>query len=105
MPINGVVEVFVKTSSGCKVGATFEDNDDHVAFVNQIFPEAMMDFINNEGDPINVAQYDIDIIENRINAFENKILNLNGSVAAKLKAILQFVKNNKDIYEGIKVYV
>ena len=105
MPVNGVIEVFVKTQNGCKVGATFEDNDDHVSFVNQIFPEAMMDFVNKDGDPINVAQYDIDTLESRINTFKIKIANLNGTIIARLNSILEFIKNNKKIYEGIKVYV
>ena len=105
MPVNAVIEVFVKTPNGHKVGATFEDDDDHVSFVNQIFPEAMMDFVNKEGDPISVAQYDIDTLENRINTFKIKFINLNGSITAKLNSILQFIKNNKETYEGIKVYV
>lgn len=87
------------------MGATYEDDDDHVSFVNKIFPEAMMDFVNNDGDLINVAKYDINTIENRINMFKTNIFNLNGSVVARLDSILHFIKNNIDVYEGIKVYV
>ena len=105
MPTNGVIEIFVKTDKGYTVGATFEDDDDHVAFVNIIFPEAMMDFVNSEGDPVKAAKYNIDTIENRINIFKMNTVNLNGTVTARLDSILRFIKNNINVYEGIKVYI
>ena len=105
MPTNGVIEIFVKTDNGHTVGATFEDDDDDVAFVNMIFPEAMMDFVNSEGDPIRVAKYNVDTIEKRINIFKINTFNLNGTVTARLDSILHFIKNNINVYEGIKVYI
>ena len=106
MPIHGVLEIFVKTTKGKhKVGATFEDNDDNVVYISKIFPEAMMEFVNSPGDAINVAQYNVNTIEKRINEFKSAFANVNGSILAKLDAILQFIKNNEEIYEGIKVYI
>ena len=106
MAIHGVVEVFVRCENGKhKVGATFEDNDKDVTFVTKIFPEAVKEFVNSTGDPINVACYEINELELRINKFKSSIVNLNGSVTAKLDAILKFIKNNLNTYVGLKVYI
>ena len=106
MPVHVIVEIFVKTKEGKhKAGATFKDNDDHVVYITKIFPEAVMEFANSEGDPINVAQYNINTIDERINIFKSTFTNVNASILAKLDAISQFIKNNEKIYEGIKVYI
>ena len=104
MSDNAVIEIFVKTKNGkSKVGATFLDNN--VSFVNKIFPEAMMDFISSDGDPVNVAQYDLNTIEERIDLFKSQYICISGTVMARLKAISDYIKNNQDVYQGIKVYI
>lgn len=78
MSVNGVIEVFIKGEDDrCHVGATFLDDDNNVAFINKIFPEAMMDFMSSSGDPIKVARYDLQTIENRM------FLNPNLSIQAE----------------------
>ena len=73
MPIHGVLEIFVRTKEGKhEVGATFEDDDDHLVYISKIFPEAMMEFVNSPGDAINVAQYNVNTIEERINKCKRK---------------------------------
>lgn len=89
--VHGVVEIFVKSNDGkYKVGATYEDDDENVVYINKIFPEAMMDFVNASGDPINVAKYDLNTIKNRICQFKSTFINLNGSVEARLNSIIDF---------------
>ena len=106
MSDNAVIEIFVKTQDGkSKVGATFLDNDPNFRYANKIFPEAMMDFLNESGDPVKVTVYDLNIISKRINIFKSQFININRSILAKLDSILNFVKNNQSIYEGIKVYI
>ena len=106
MSDNAVIEIFVKTTNGkSTVGATFCDDDLNVSFVNRIFPEAIMDFINTEGDPVNVAQYDLNTIKERIDIFKSQYIDVSGSVIARLNAITDYIKNNQTIYQGVKVYI
>ena len=106
MSDNAVIEIFVKTKNGkSTVGATFSDDDPNVSFVNRIFPEAMMDFINTDGDPVNVAQYDLNTIKERINIFKSQYINVSGTVMARLKAITDYIANNQTVYQGVKVYI
>ena len=100
MSSNAVIE-----NGKSRVGATFEDNDENIAFTHQIFTEAMNHFVNTSGDPIKVIPYEPEIIEQRINCFLSNVLNPPRSVSAKLYAILQYIKNNLDIYKGIKIYI
>ena len=106
MSDNAVIEIFVKTTKGkSTVGAMFCDDDLNVSFINRIFPEAMMDFINTEGDPVNVAQYDLNTIKERIDIFKSQYIDVSGSVIARLKALTDYIENNQTIYQGIKVYI
>ena len=105
MAVHGVVEIFVKCQDGKhKVGATFEDNDKDVTFVTKIFPEAVMEFVNSTGDPINVASYEIDDLELRINNFKSSIVNLSGSVSKircdfKIhKKQFKYIRRNKNLH-------
>ena len=65
----------------------------------------MMDFMSASGDPIKVAEYDLQTIENRINTFKSQFINPSGTIIARLNSITKYIKNNKNIYEGIEVYV
>ena len=93
MSTNGVIKIFVKANGNkSKVGATFEDNDENIAFVNRIFPEAVHNFISASGDPINVIPYEVETLQNRINTFLLEYHNPSGSIIVKLDAILNFIK-------------
>ena len=106
MSDNGLMEIFVKTENGkSTVGATFSDDDANVSFINRIFPEAMMDFLNADGDPVNVAVYDLNTIKERIDIFISQYINVSGTVLARLKAIFDYIENNQGVYQGIKVYI
>ena len=103
---NGVIEIFVSTESGkSKVGATFLDNDPNVSYINRLFPEAMMDFLNTTGDPINVAACDLNTIKERIEIFKSQYIDVNGSILARMQSIVDYIENNQTIYQGIKVYI
>lgn len=106
MSTNGVVEIFIKSKEGkSKVGVTFLDEDSDVSYINKIFLEAMMEFVTASDDPIKVAEYDLEVIQTRMNNFKSEFINPSGSIIARLDSILAYIKNNKNIYEGIKVYV
>ena len=96
----------MKTKNGkSTVGATFCDDDPNVSFVNRIFPEAMMEFINTDGDPVNVAVYDLNTIKERIDIFKSQYINVSGTVMARLKTITDYITNNQTVYQGVKVYI
>ena len=106
MSSNAVIEIFCKSKDGkSRVGVIFEDDDRNIAFTHEIFMETMNHFVNTSGDLIEVFPYEPEILKHQINHFLLDILNPPGSISAKLYAILQFIENNSDIYEGIKVYI
>ena len=106
MSDNGVIEIFVKKENGkSTVGATFSDDDPNVSYINRIFPEAMMDFLKTDGDPVNIAAYELNTIKERIELFKSEYINVNRTILARLETILNYIENNQTVYQGIKVYV
>ena len=106
MSDNGIIEIFVKKENGkSTVGATFFDDNPNVSYINRIFPEAMMDFLNTDGDPVNVAAYELNTIKERIELFKSEYIDINGTILARLETISNYIENNQAVYQGVKVYI
>lgn len=94
---NGTIEIFCKTNTGYRIAATFEDDDENVAFIHETFIEAIKHFLKTSGDPVDVFPYLIDVIKEKVNNFISKLYDPPSKVKSRLLSIITFIENNQSI--------
>lgn len=104
---NGIIEVFYNGRLNNNEWATFSDDDENIAFIQELFIEAVLHFIETDGDPIHIYPYTVEEIELRLDNLKKKFLIFPQNLSDRINVIINFIKrkSNENKYLGVKVYV
>ena len=102
---NAIIDIYKKNESNKDVLAgSFEGNDDHCPFIQVLFQEAIHHFATTDGDLSHIFQYSIGKLEKRRDAFLVSYKMASPLVVLHINTI-ECIRNLKDSYWGIKVYI
>ena len=103
---NAIIDICKKNESGKDVLAgSFEDDDDHCLFIQVLFQEVIHHFAMTDGDLCHIFQYTVGELEKRRDAFLVSYKMVSPLVVLRINTIIECIRNLKDSYSGVKVYV
>jgi hypothetical protein len=92
------IEIYVRDNlGGVKVGYECVDNDKSILFSPYMFSECLREWAH---DTKNIIPLPIEELNHRLSVFQTKAV-VPSDIVAKIKNLIKFVENNKDIYASI----
>ena len=92
MPSNRIIEIVYKGESTNYEYSTYHDDNEEIAFVQELFIEAVYHFNEIEGDPRHVFEYTPEEIQKRFHLFQKKFIIFPQNISDKINCIINFIK-------------